>query len=143
MLKRPWKRDDGKIVKTQLVVPRVKVVNMTEKMQRRKYGAVIIINKTLERFYWADCDGDMRDWNRKCSICAFTEGPRSCREMKKLNDGLPFGRTACRAAVQGSIVHTSTKGDLGRAIKLFCDLAFESPSIGAPEVGECAGQLRK
>src|SRR5436190_5845630 len=50
------------------------------------------MEKVCQRFYWVNFKDDVKDWCRKCSTCASSNGPHKRRKapMRQYNVGSPF-----------------------------------------------------
>src|SRR5436190_11905811 len=58
------------------------------------------MEKVRQRFYWVNFKDDVKDWCRKCSTCASSNGPHKRRKapMRQYNVGSPFERIAVDGA---------------------------------------------
>ncbi|POS82547.1 hypothetical protein EPUL_004988, partial [Erysiphe pulchra] len=100
LLKRSLENEEGVAARNQLVIPRSRVPEVLRKLHDGTSGGHFGIKKTLEkvreRFYWVNCKEDVKDWCRKCRLCASSNGPRGSRRapMKQYNVGSPLERVA-------------------------------------------------
>lgn len=100
LLKRILENEEGTGSRNQLVIPRSRVPEVLQKLHDGISGGHFGIKKTLEkvreRFYWLNCKEDVKDWCRKCRLCASVNGPRGSRRapMKQYNVGSPMERVA-------------------------------------------------
>jgi len=91
VLYRRWESDDGQQVRWQLVVPKAMRNDVVTKLHGAKTSGHLGVNKTTtrvkERFYWPNCARDVKDWCKKCELCASRVGPRPAPQapMKTLN----------------------------------------------------------
>ncbi|KAK3731181.1 hypothetical protein QZH41_019238 [Actinostola sp. cb2023] len=91
VLYRRWESDDGQQVRRQLVVPKAMRNDVVTKLHGAKTSGHLGVNKTTtrvkERFYWPNCARDVKDWCKKCELCASRVGPRPAPQapMKTLN----------------------------------------------------------
>ncbi|MGX9244301.1 integrase zinc binding domain-containing protein, partial [Pantoea dispersa] len=60
------------------------------------FGVKKTLEKVRERFYWVNCKEDVKEWCRKCNLCASGNGPIGKRKapMRQYNVGSPFERVA-------------------------------------------------
>lgn len=100
LLKRSLETEEGASARNQLVIPRSRVPEVLRKLHDETSGGHFGIKKTLEkvreRFYWVNCKEDVKDWCRKCRLCASSNGPRGGRRapMRQYNVGSPLERVA-------------------------------------------------
>lgn len=100
VLKRALEIGDGVSKKLQLLVPKIRVPEILKLLHSGTSGGHLGITKTLEkvreRFYWVNCKEDVKDWCRKCVVCATSNGPQKRRKapMRQYNVGSPFERIA-------------------------------------------------
>jgi transposase InsO family protein len=82
------------------VVPRNAVPDILKQIHNDSSGGHLGITKTLQmvrdRFYWLNCTNDVKDWCRKCTTCAASNGPhrKPKAEMQQYLVGSPFERIA-------------------------------------------------
>jgi transposase InsO family protein/predicted aspartyl protease len=100
LIKRVVENDDGTEEKRQLLVPSSRRAEVLQQLHDGSAGGHLGVHKTLEkvrsRFYWNNLKDDVRDWCRKCTICAASNGPprRPKAPMQQYNVGSPFERIA-------------------------------------------------
>lgn len=100
LLKRVFENDDGSENRKQLVIPKDKVAEVLRQLHDSPSGGHLGVKKTLqrvrERFYWMNSSDDVKDWCKKCTTCATSNGPHRKRKapMKQYNVGSPFERIA-------------------------------------------------
>ncbi|KAJ8960072.1 hypothetical protein NQ318_009514 [Aromia moschata] len=103
LLKRVLEKSDGTEERKQLIVPRNRVPEVLEEIHNGSTGGHLGVTKTLgkvrERFYWVNCTTDVKEWCKKCVVCAAS------------NVHETTGQTPA------SIV-------MGRELRLPCDLKF-------------------
>ncbi|KAJ8948273.1 hypothetical protein NQ318_020758 [Aromia moschata] len=95
LLKRVLEKSDGTEERKQLIVPRNRVPEVLEEIHNRSTGGHPGVTKTLgkvrERFYWVNCTTDVKDWCKKCVVCATSNGPQRHPKapMRQYNVGSP------------------------------------------------------
>lgn len=100
VLKRAVESEDGKDRRLQLLVPKKRVPEVLRQLHSEVSGGHLGVNRTMERlrqrFYWVKCKEDVKDWCRKCEVCASSNGPQPRRKapMRQYNVGSPFERIA-------------------------------------------------
>ena len=100
ILYRRWEEDNGKGFTWQLVVPRSLTTNILQELHNSKTAGHLGVTKTLgrikQRYYWHRCSQDVKDWCRKCDLCAARKKPQKTPRgpMKKYNVGAPLERIA-------------------------------------------------
>ena len=54
------------------------------------------LDKVRQRFYWAKCSADVRDWCKRCEVCARKKGPgrRKRSPLQRYDVGCPMERIA-------------------------------------------------
>ena len=69
-------------------------------MALQELGVARTVAKLRERYYWVNCQADVKDWCRKCATCAASNGPqkRPRAPMRQYNVGSPFERIAIDVA---------------------------------------------
>ncbi|VEN42942.1 unnamed protein product [Callosobruchus maculatus] len=88
----------------QTVVPRNRVAKVLGESHSGTCGGHLGVAKTLEkvreRFYWFRCKADVKEWCRKCTVCAASNGPQRRKKapMRQYNVGSPFERIAIDVA---------------------------------------------
>lgn len=89
LLYRKFESVDGRETKLQLIVPESLQEEVLKYVHDNITSGHLGINKTLsrlrERFYWPDCGRAVRNYCRKCDMCAAQKGP-------KRKDRAPLGR---------------------------------------------------
>ncbi|KAJ8944747.1 hypothetical protein NQ318_011653 [Aromia moschata] len=74
LLKRVLEKSDGTEERKQLIVPRNRVPEVLEEIHNGSTGGHLGVTKTLgkvrERFYWVNCTTDVKEWCKKCVVCA-------------------------------------------------------------------------
>ena len=104
LLQRHIEDPDGSNARNQIVIPRSRVPEVLREVHNGVTGGHLGVTKTLsklrERFYWANCKDDVKDWCRKCVMCAASNGPqrRGKAPMRQYNVGSPFERIAIDVA---------------------------------------------
>ncbi|KAJ8940741.1 hypothetical protein NQ318_005492 [Aromia moschata] len=63
-------------------------------------GVTKTLGKVRERFYWVNCTTDVKEWCKKCVVCASSNGPQRHPKapMRQCNVGSPFERIAIDVA---------------------------------------------
>ena len=68
----------------QVVVPKEQFFEVFKLLPNGKSGGHLGVRKTLEkvreRFYWVNCRDYVKDWCRKCTVCATANGPHKRRK---------------------------------------------------------------
>ncbi|KAJ8939041.1 hypothetical protein NQ318_007672 [Aromia moschata] len=104
LLKRVLEKSDGTEERKQLIVPRNRVPEVLEEIHNGSTGGHLGVTKTLgkvrERFYWVNCTTDVKEWCKKCVVCAASNGPQRHPKapMRQYNVGSPFERIAIDVA---------------------------------------------
>ena len=100
VLQRRWEEDNGKECTWQLLVPESLTAVILRELHDSKTAGHLGVAKTLgrvkQRYYWYRCTQDVRDWCRKCDLCAARKKPQKAPRgpMKKYNVGAPLERVA-------------------------------------------------
>ncbi|KAK3728413.1 hypothetical protein QZH41_020432 [Actinostola sp. cb2023] len=100
VLYRRWETDSGEDVQWQLVVPRTLRPEVLHAMHDAKTAGHLGVSKTLgrvrQRFYWHRCSQTVRDWCRRCDLCAARKKPQRTPRaaMRNYNVGAPMERIA-------------------------------------------------
>ncbi|KAK3743518.1 hypothetical protein QZH41_015906, partial [Actinostola sp. cb2023] len=100
VLYRRWETDSGEDVQWQLVVPRTLRPEVLRAMHDAKTAGHLGVSKTLgrvrQRFYWHRCSQTVRDWCRRCDLCAARKKPQRTPRaaMRNYNVGAPMERVA-------------------------------------------------
>ncbi|KAJ8961582.1 hypothetical protein NQ318_014834 [Aromia moschata] len=101
-----------------------------------------MLGKVREGFYWVNCTTDVKEWCKKCVVCAASNGLQRHKKasMRQYNVDSPFERIAIDVAAYRSSVHKTTGQPLasivmGRELHLPCDLKSGS-TPGNDVVGE-------
>ena len=100
VLYRRWEEDDGKTFTWQLVVPESLKTEILRELHDSKTAGHLGVTKTLgrvkQRFYWYKCSQEVKDWCKKCDLCAARKKPQKTPRaaMKKYNVGAPLERVA-------------------------------------------------
>ncbi len=100
LLKRILESEDGTQQKQQLLIPRKRVPDVLKLLHDDVSGGHLGVKKTTEkvrqRFYWVHYTEDVKDWCRRCVVCASSNGPQKRRRapMRQYNVGSPFERIA-------------------------------------------------
>ncbi|KAJ8949441.1 hypothetical protein NQ318_007542 [Aromia moschata] len=106
LLKRVLEKSDGTEERKQLIVPRNRVPEVLEEIHNGSTGGHLGVTKTLgkvrERFYWVNCTTDVKEWCKKCVVCAATY----------------------RSSVHETTGQTPASIVMGRELRLPCDLKF-------------------
>ncbi|KAJ8951356.1 hypothetical protein NQ318_009292 [Aromia moschata] len=106
LLKRVLEKSDGTEERKQLIVPRNRVPEVLEEVHNGSTGGHLGVTKTLgkvrERFYWVNCTTDVKEWCKKCVVCAATY----------------------RSSVHETTGQTPASIVMGRELRLPCDLKF-------------------
>ncbi|KAJ8947791.1 hypothetical protein NQ318_019463 [Aromia moschata] len=106
LLKRVLEKSDGTEERKQLIVPRNRVPEVLEEIHNGSTGGHLGVTKTLgkvrERFYWVNCTTDVKEWCKKCVVCAATY----------------------RSSVHETTGQTPASIVIGRELRLPCDLKF-------------------
>ncbi|KAJ8940309.1 hypothetical protein NQ318_014382 [Aromia moschata] len=106
LLKRVLEKSDGTEERKQLIVPRNRVPEVLEEIHNGSTGGHLGVTKTLgkvrERFYWVNCTTDVKEWCKKCVVCAATY----------------------RSSVHETTGQTPANIVMGRELRLPCDLKF-------------------
>ncbi|KAJ8936003.1 hypothetical protein NQ318_009683 [Aromia moschata] len=101
LLKRVLEKSDGTEERKQLIVPRNRVPEVLEEIHNGSTGGHLGVTKTLgkvrERFYWVNCTTDVKEWCKKCVVCA---------------------------AIHETTGQTPASIVMGRELRLPCDLKF-------------------
>lgn len=104
LLKRVVENADGTERKTQLVIPKSRVPDVLKEIHDGSGGGHLGVNRTVDslrrRFYWMNCNEDVKKWCKKCVVCAGSNGPQRKRRapMRQYNVGSPFERIAIDVA---------------------------------------------
>ena len=104
LLKRVVENADGTERKTQLVIPKCRVPDVLKEIHDGSGGGHFGVNRTVERlrqrFYWVNSKEDVKEWCKKCVVCAGSNGPQRRRRapMRQYNVGSPFERIAIDVA---------------------------------------------
>ena len=104
ILKRAMENTEGTETKVQLIIPRNRVPEVLKEIHDGSGGGHFGVSKTLEklrqRFYWINCKEDVKEWCKKCVVCAGSNGPHRKRKapMRQYNVGSPFERIAIDVA---------------------------------------------
>ncbi|KAJ8946989.1 hypothetical protein NQ318_019070 [Aromia moschata] len=108
LLKRVLEKSDGTEERKQLIVPRNRVPEVLEEIHNGSTGGHLGVTKTLgkvrERFYWVNCTTDVKEWCKKCVVCAASN--------------------AYRSSVHETTGQTPASIVMGRELRLPCDLKF-------------------
>ncbi|KAJ8944398.1 hypothetical protein NQ318_023171 [Aromia moschata] len=106
LLKRVLEKSDGTEERKQLIVPRNRVPEVLEEIHNGSTGGHLGVTKTLgkvrERFYWVNCTTDVKEWCKKCVVCAATY----------------------RSSIHETTGQTPASIVMGRELRLPCDLKF-------------------
>ncbi|KAK3742155.1 hypothetical protein QZH41_007827 [Actinostola sp. cb2023] len=100
VLYRKWESEEGDTVQWQLLVPKSLRPEVLRGLHDAKTAGHLGVTKTLgrvkQRFYWYKCSQDVRDWCRKCDLCAASKIPQKTPRaaMKRYNVGAPLERVA-------------------------------------------------
>ncbi|KAK3753675.1 hypothetical protein QZH41_003322 [Actinostola sp. cb2023] len=100
VLYRKWESEEGDTVQWQLLVPKSLRPEVLRGLHDAKTAGHLGVTKTLgrvkQRFYWYKCSQDVRDWCRKCDLCAASKRPQKTPRaaMKRYNVGAPLERVA-------------------------------------------------
>ena len=100
MLFRRWETPAGDRIVKQLVLPRSLQLQVLHDLHSTPTAGHLGVAKTLgrirERFYWMQYSKDVRNYCRKCDLCASRSGPaRKIRApMSQYNVGAPMERLA-------------------------------------------------
>lgn len=100
VLYRRWESDEGDSSMLQLIVPKSLRPDVLKLLHDAKSAGHLGVAKTLgrvrQRFYWHRCSQTVRDWCRKCDVCAASKRPqrRPRAAMKSYNVGAPMERIA-------------------------------------------------
>ncbi|MCG8621537.1 MAG: hypothetical protein MJE68_05995, partial [Proteobacteria bacterium] len=101
VLVRRWETPSGDRIIKQLVLPRDLQPQVLQQLHNAcPYGWPSLYHKTLgrfrERFYWVQYSKDVKDYCRKCDLCASRRGPaRKIRApLSQYNVGAPMERLA-------------------------------------------------
>ncbi|KAK3749616.1 hypothetical protein QZH41_012954 [Actinostola sp. cb2023] len=100
VLYRKWESEEGDTVQWQLLVPKSLRPEVLRGLHDAKTAGHLGVTKTLgrvkQRFYWYKCSQDVRDWCRKCDVCAASKRPQKTPRaaMKRYNVGAPLERVA-------------------------------------------------
>ncbi|KAJ8935685.1 hypothetical protein NQ318_016803 [Aromia moschata] len=158
LFKRVLEKSDGTEERKQLIVPKNRVPEILEEIHNRSTGGHLGVTKMLgkvrERFYWVNCTTDVKEWCKKCVVCAASNGPQRhpktpMRQYK--SDGMVerMNRTinrylskvvsdhqrdwdqflhlfllAYRSSVHEATGQTPASIVMGRELRLPCDLKF-------------------
>ncbi|MCD1431043.1 DDE-type integrase/transposase/recombinase [Klebsiella pneumoniae] len=104
LLKRVLEDTDGGEERKQLIVPKSRRAEILREVHDGATGGHLGVAKTLgklrDRFYWVGCKADVKDWCRKCTVCAASNGPQKHPKarMRQYNVGSPFERIAVDVA---------------------------------------------
>ncbi|KAJ8958667.1 hypothetical protein NQ318_016392 [Aromia moschata] len=106
LLRRVLEKSDGTEERKQLIVPRNRVPEVLEEIHNGSTGGHLGVTKTLgkvrERFYWVNCTTDVKEWCKKCVVCAATY----------------------RSSVHETTGQTPASIVMGRELRPPCDLKF-------------------
>ena len=100
VLFRRWETPSGDRIIKQLVLPRDLQPQVLQQLHNAPTAGHLGITKTLgrvrERFYWVQCSKDVKDYCRKCDLCASRRGPaRKIRApLSQYNVGAQMERLA-------------------------------------------------
>ncbi|MDD9817374.1 MAG: RNase H-like domain-containing protein [Gammaproteobacteria bacterium] len=100
VLYRLWETPSGDATVKQLVLPKALITEALRQLHNLSTSGHLGVAKTLgrvrERFYWVQCQQDVKDWCRNCDLCAQRRGPKrkTRAPMKKYNVGSPMERVA-------------------------------------------------
>ena len=79
LLYRRWEEADGRHQRRLLIIPsslRSEVLrHFHDQPLSRHPGKMRTFQKIQERFYWKRCRSDVRDWCRRCKLCAASQRP--------------------------------------------------------------------
>ncbi|KAJ8959050.1 hypothetical protein NQ318_022305 [Aromia moschata] len=123
LLKRVLEKSDGTEERKQLIVPRNRVPEVLEEIHNGSTGGHLGVTKTLgkvrERFYWVNCTTDVKEWCKKCVVCAASNGPQRHPKapMRQYN-------VAYRSSIHETTGQTPASIVMGRELRLPCDLKF-------------------
>ncbi|VEN40030.1 unnamed protein product [Callosobruchus maculatus] len=104
ILRRVLEDKEGTQERRQTVVPRNRVAEVLGEVHSGTSGGHLGVAKTLEkgreRFYWFRCKEDVKEWCRKCTVCAASNGAQRRKKapMRQYNVGSPFERIAIDVA---------------------------------------------
>ncbi|VEN45007.1 unnamed protein product [Callosobruchus maculatus] len=104
ILRRILEDKEGTQERRQTVVPRNRVAEVLGEIHSGTNGGHLGVAKALEkvreRFYWFRCKEDVKEWCRKCTVCAASNGPQRRKKapMRQYNVGSPFERIAIDVA---------------------------------------------
>lgn len=95
---------DESETREQLIIPRSRVPEILRHLHDGAGGGHLGVTKTLQkvrdRFYWVNCKEDVKQWCKKCTVCASSNGPQKKPRapMRQYNVGSPFERIAIDVA---------------------------------------------
>ena len=100
ILYRLWETPEGDQTTWQIILPKALRPSVLHQLHNTPTAGHLAVAKTLsrvrERFYWAQCHQDVRDWCQNCDLCASRKGPprRSRAPLGQYNVGAPMERLA-------------------------------------------------
>ena len=115
VLYRLWETPSGDAIVKQLILPKSLRSEVLQQLHNTQTAGHLGVAKTLsrvrERFYWVQCQQDVREWCRNCDLCAQKRGPQKKIKapMAKYNVGSPMERIAIDVLGPLPITETGNK----------------------------------
>ncbi|KAJ8937745.1 hypothetical protein NQ318_009155 [Aromia moschata] len=126
LLKRVLEKSDGTEERKQLIVPRNRVPEVLEEIHNGSTGGHLGVTKTLgkvrERFYWVNCTTDVKEWCKKCVVCAASNVVSD--HQRDWDQFLHLFLLAYRSSIHETTGQTPASIVMGRELRLPCDLKF-------------------